>query len=176
MRTCLSTYLSVHLLYIRICLYIHTHKQNVWTHMYAWRCVWLYVCVQTHRHIRVYAFMRAYRHTYTYVYMHMNMYIYIYMYVYMLATLYTYVCACGWWGENTNQKNIGWTSVDRSTKATLSTYNTQIQLSRLQKIYHLRYRKFSLGTEAFNGSSASHATGSRPNVCHVTSEMVDNTA
>ena len=79
-------------------------------------------------------------------------------------------------GENTNQKNIGWTSVDRSTKATLSTYNTQIQLSRLQKIYHLRYRKFSLGTEAFNGSSASHATGSRPNVCHVTSEMVDNTA
>jgi hypothetical protein len=34
------------------------------------------------------------------------------------------------------RKNAGWTSVDRSTKATLNTYNTQIQLSRLQKIYH----------------------------------------
>ena len=35
----------------------------------------------------------------------------------------------------TNQQNAGWTSVDRSTKATLSTYNTWIQISRLQKIY-----------------------------------------
>ena len=135
-------------------------------------------CMCVCKHIDIYVSMRSCEHIDIHIRMSICIWIciYIYMYVYMLATLYTYVCACGWWGENTNQKNIGWTSVDRSTKATLSTYNTQIQLSRLQKIYHLRYRKFSLGTEAFNGSSASHATGSRPNVCHVTSEMVDNTA
>ena len=66
--------------------------------------------------------------------------------------------------------------MDRSTKATLSTYNTQIQLSRLQKIYHFQSQKFSLTTEAFSGNSDSHATGPRPNACHVTMEMVDNTA
>ena len=48
--------------------------------------------------------------------------------------------------ERTNQKNSGLTSVDRSTKATLSTYNTWIQVSRLQKIYHLPSLKLRLTT------------------------------
>ena len=78
--------------------------------------------------------------------------------------------------ERTNQKNSGWTSVDRSTKATLSTYNTWIQLSRLQKIYHFQSLKLRLATEAFNGNRSSYATGPRPNGCHVTMEAVDNTA
>ena len=46
-------------------------------------------------------------------------------------------------------ENTGITSVDRSTKATLSTYNPWIQVSRLQKIYHfqhwkLRFAQYSL--------------------------------
>ena len=49
--------------------------------------------------------------------------------------------------ERTNQKNSGLTSVDRSTKATLSTYNPWIQLSRLQKIYHFQSPKLRLATE-----------------------------
>ena len=36
--------------------------------------------------------------------------------------------------------------MDRSTKATLSTYNTWIQVSRLQKIYHLPSLKLRLAT------------------------------
>ena len=76
----------------------------------------------------------------------------------------------------TNQKNSGWTSVDRSTKATLSTYNTWIQLSRLQKIYHFQKSKLSIATRTFNGNNSSYATGPRPNACHVTMKMVDNTA
>ena len=36
--------------------------------------------------------------------------------------------------------------MDRSTKATLSTYNTWIQLSRLQKIYHFQSLKLRLTT------------------------------
>ena len=43
------------------------------------------------------------------------------------------------WTKNTcKTKKSGRTSVDRSTRATLSTYNTWIHLSRLQKIYHFR--------------------------------------
>ena len=38
-------------------------------------------------------------------------------------------------------ENTGITSVDRSTKATLSTYNPWIQVSRLQKIYHFQHKK-----------------------------------
>ena len=49
--------------------------------------------------------------------------------------------------ELTNQKNSGWTSVDRSTKATLSTYNTWIHVSRLQKIYHFQSLKLRLTTK-----------------------------
>ena len=45
-------------------------------------------------------------------------------------------------------ENLGWTSVDRSTKATLSTYNTQIHLSRLQKIYHFQSSKLRLATQS----------------------------
>ena len=41
-------------------------------------------------------------------------------------------------------QNTGITSVDRSTKATLSTYNTWIQISRLQKIYHFHCLKLAL--------------------------------
>ena len=48
-------------------------------------------------------------------------------------------------------QNTGITSVDRSTKATLSTYNTWIQLSRLQKIYRLQGLKLRLATATFNG-------------------------
>ena len=36
--------------------------------------------------------------------------------------------------------------MDRSTKATLSTYNTWIQISRLQKIYHFQSLKLRLAT------------------------------
>ena len=50
--------------------------------------------------------------------------------------------------ERTNQKNSRLTSVDRSTEATLSTYNTWIQLSRLQKIYHFQHLKFGLAPTA----------------------------
>ena len=66
----------------------------------------------------------------------------------------------GWWAralpgqpeENSlflwnKSKNTGITSVDRSTKATLSTYNTWIQLSRLQKIYHFQSLKLRLATK-----------------------------
>ena len=37
--------------------------------------------------------------------------------------------------------------MDRSTKATLSTYNTWIQLSRLQKIYHFQGLKLRLAAK-----------------------------
>ena len=43
-------------------------------------------------------------------------------------------------------ENTGITSVDRSTKATLSTYNTWIQVSRLQKIYHSQRKKLRFTT------------------------------
>ena len=42
-------------------------------------------------------------------------------------------------------KNTGWISVDRITKDTLSTYNTWIQIGRLQKIYHPHWAKWLLG-------------------------------
>ena len=43
--------------------------------------------------------------------------------------------------EKNKAKNLGITSVDRSTRATLSTYNPWIQVSRLQKIYHFQSLK-----------------------------------
>ena len=61
--------------------------------------------------------------------------------------------------ERTNQKNSGLTSVDRSTKATLSTYNTWIQLGRLRKIYHSQRSKLRFTTIAFNSSSGLNARG-----------------
>jgi hypothetical protein len=54
--------------------------------------------------------------------------------------------------------------MDRSTAATLSTYNTQIQLSRLQKIYQSQRGKFSLGTGVFADRCAVTATGSRESI------------
>ena len=50
-------------------------------------------------------------------------------------------------GVNKPEKNSGWASVDRSTKATLSTYNTWIQLSRLQKVYHFHSLKLRFATQ-----------------------------
>ena len=44
-------------------------------------------------------------------------------------------------------ENTGITSVDRSTKATLSTYNTWILIGRLQKIYHFQGLKLRLATK-----------------------------
>ena len=43
-----------------------------------------------------------------------------------------------WTNSKCKTKKSGRTSVDRSTRATLSTYNTWIHLSRLQKIYQFR--------------------------------------
>ena len=37
--------------------------------------------------------------------------------------------------------------MDRSTRATLSTYNTRLQLSRLQQIYHPQSLKLRLTTK-----------------------------
>ena len=42
----------------------------------------------------------------------------------------------------TNQNNTGLASVDRSTMATLNTYNTRIQISRVQQIYHFHCTPF----------------------------------
>ena len=51
------------------------------------------------------------------------------------------------WVSGVNKsENSGLTSVDRSTKATLSTYNTWIQVSRLQKIYHFQRKKLRFTT------------------------------
>ena len=49
------------------------------------------------------------------------------------------------------------TSVDRSTKTTLSTYNPQIQVSRLQRIRHFQHRKFRCAIKHFTDSAGSHA-------------------
>ena len=49
--------------------------------------------------------------------------------------------------------------MDRSTKATLSTYNTWIQLSRLQKIYHFQSPKLRFATIAFNSRCDLNGTG-----------------
>ena len=61
------------------------------------------------------------------------------------------ICAGAIIARETKQENTGITSVDRSTKATLSTYNTWIQLSRLQKIYRLQSLKLRLATTTFSG-------------------------
>ena len=71
----------------------------------------------------------------------------------LLSLLFWIVCV---W---TNQKNSGWTSVDRSTKATLSTYNTWIHVSRLQKIYHFQSLKLWLTTEPLTVEAADMQQG-----------------
>ena len=47
--------------------------------------------------------------------------------------------------------DTGRISVDRSTKATLNTYNTWSQLSRLQMIYRSQHLKLRLPPRTFNG-------------------------
>ena len=49
-------------------------------------------------------------------------------------------------------KNTGWISVDRITKDTLSTYNTWIQISRLQKIYHPHWAKWLFASTPLTAS------------------------
>ena len=51
--------------------------------------------------------------------------------------------------------------MDRSTKATLSTYNTWIQLGRLQKIYHFHCPKWLFTAEAVASSSSLNAEPQR---------------
>ena len=73
--------------------------------------------------------------------------------VLLLSLLFWIVCV---W---TNQKNSGWTSVDRSTKATLSTYNTWIHVSRLQKIYHFQSLKLRLSAKPLTVEAADMQQG-----------------
>ena len=49
--------------------------------------------------------------------------------------------------------------MDRSTKATLSTYNTWIQLSRLQKIYHFQSLKLRLSAKPLTVKAANMQQG-----------------
>ena len=48
--------------------------------------------------------------------------------------------------------------MDRSTEATLSTYDTWTQPSRLQEIYHFHRQKFRLTTRAFDSKCGLIAT------------------
>ena len=66
--------------------------------------------------------------------------------------------------------------VDRSTKVTLSTYNTWSQLSRLPKELSLTKFEIEISHNTCNGKSGSYATEPRPNDYYVTMEAVDNTA
>ena len=67
--------------------------------------------------------------------------------------------------------------MDRNTEDTLSTYNTWIQLSRLQNIYHFQHIliKF-VNKESLLRLQRCIARGPKPTVGHVEPEMVDNTA
>ena len=68
----------------------------------------------------------------------------------------------GMWKEGVGvnkSENSGWTSVDRSTKATLSTYNTWIHVSRLQKIYHFQSLKLWLTTKPLTVEAADMQQG-----------------
>ena len=53
-------------------------------------------------------------------------------------------------------ENTGITSVDRSTKATLSTYNPWIQVSCLKKIYHFQREKLRLTRNFFKKLHRKH--------------------
>ena len=68
----------------------------------------------------------------------------------------------GMWKEGVGvnkSENSGWTSVDRSTKATLSTYNTWIHVSRLQKIYHFQSLKLWLTAKPLTAEAADMQQG-----------------
>ena len=74
-----------------------------------------------------------------------------------------------------NQVNARRTSVDRSTRATLVTYNTRIYIGRMQKIYQLHPIKLNLHKEiSFTGNV--HSSWDNSNTCHVEMELMENTA
>ena len=66
-----------------------------------------------------------------------------------------------------NPLNAGWTSVDRSTEATLNTYNTWIQLSHPQKEYHSQWARSVMVHNLFCQTVCNHATGPKPKACLV---------
>ena len=87
---------------------------------------------------------------------------FVFFYSYFKDKHFTYLCAkslqayvcynfsikviakrMGW--HSNKSENTGITSVDRSTKATLSTYNPWIQVSRLQNIHHCQHKKWRGG-------------------------------
>ena len=72
-------------------------------------------------------------------------------------------------------KNTGWTSVDRSTRATLSTYNTWIQIGRLRKIHQSCGINFNSNPQLYQLWTF-HRSRANPNSCHVSAILVDNTA
>ena len=78
-------------------------------------------------------------------------------------------------GWQDKSKNTGWISVDRSVKATLSTYNTWMQLSRLQRIYRFQYLKLWLTHKPLTAGGA-HMKLAVAIDFHVIEEAVDNTA
>ena len=65
--------------------------------------------------------------------------------------------------------------MDRSVKATLSTYNTWMQLSRLQRIYRLQYLKLRLTTEPI-AAVVIRTKLAEAISFHVTMQAVDNPA
>ena len=66
--------------------------------------------------------------------------------------------------------------MDRSTKATLSTYNTWIQISRLQKIYHSHRPKLYFFMVTVEMQNKITVIRPNPNFHHVAMLMVCNTA
>ena len=63
----------------------------------------------------------------------------------------------------TNQNNSGQTSVDRSAKTTLNTYNAWIQLSQLHTIYHICTLPCLIACTACDCRVILQARGPRPN-------------
>ena len=66
--------------------------------------------------------------------------------------------------------------MDRSTKATLSTYNTWIQISRLQKIYHSHRPKLYFFMVTVEMQNKITVIRPNPSFHHVAMLMVCNTA
>ena len=54
-------------------------------------------------------------------------------------------------------KNSSWTLMNRGTMTTLSTYNTWIHTSRLQKVYHFSLHKFQLQAFLFQNATRNSA-------------------
>ena len=64
----------------------------------------------------------------------------------------------------------------RSSEGYSHTYNTWIQLSRFQEIYHCQSLKLTIAKISFGAEVGANATGPGPNAYHVTMKVVDNTA